>query len=104
MEVDTDSSPSGYQVSKYGELHFSKDETKLFFGLETPRIIKDTTLIEDEIVNVEVWTYDEPKLYTVQEMQIKNDTIKSYPTVIQLINNKLTQLATISICKINQRG
>ena len=93
--VDDSTSPTGYKVSSDGNLSFSKDETKLYFGLATPPIVKDTTLIDEEIVNVEVWTYNEPRLYTVQELQVKNDRKKSYQTVIHLNTaNKLVQLAT----------
>jgi len=89
------SAPKGYRVSSDGNISFSKDETKMYFGLGTPLIVQDTTLLKEEIVNVEVWTYDEPRLYTVQELQVKNDKKKSYQTVIHLNkNNKLMQLAT----------
>ncbi len=91
--LDADSSPKGYRVSSDGKTLFSKDESKLFFGLAEPPIVKDTTLIDDEIVNVEVWTYNEPRLYTVQELQLKNDIKKSYRTVIHLNNDKLVQIA-----------
>ena len=60
----------------------------MFFGLAKPAVLKDTTLIEEEIVNVEVWTYNEPRLYTVQESQVKKDAKKSYQTVINLNNDK----------------
>ena len=91
--ADNNSSPKGYKVSSNGKISFSKDETKLFFGLATPEIVKDTTLIPEEIVNVEVWTYNEPRLYTVQELQVKNDKKKSYQTVIHLKNKKTIQIA-----------
>jgi len=86
--------PKDYLVSADGKITFSKDESKMYFGLAKPPIVKDTTLLDEEIVNVEVWTYNEPKLYTVQEMQVKNDLKKSYAAVIHLNNNKLVQLAT----------
>jgi len=92
--VDQKSAPKGYRVSSDGKISFSKNDKKLFFGLAKPAIVKDTTLIDDEIVNVEVWTYDEPRLYTVQELQVKNDKKKSYQTVIHLNENKLIQIAT----------
>jgi len=93
--VDATSAPNGYRVSSDGNITFSKDNTKLYFGLATPPIVKDTTLIDEEIVKVEVWTYNEPRLYTVQELQVKNDKKKSYQTTIHLNNNnKLVQLAT----------
>ena len=50
--------------------------------------------MEEEIVNVEVWTYDEPRLYTVQEQQIDNDMKKSYQTVYHLKDDRLIQIAT----------
>ncbi len=86
--------PKGYLVSSDGKISFSKDESKLFFGLRQPPIVKDTTLTEDEIVNVEVWTYDEPRLYTVQELDLKKDTIRSFQTAFNLKTNTMVQLAT----------
>ena len=92
--VDSETAPKGYLVSSHGKVSFSEDESKLFFGLRKPPVIKDTTLTDEEIINVEVWTYDEPQLYTVQELQLKNDTVRSYQTAIQLKNKNLVQLAT----------
>ena len=92
--VDTESAPTGYLVSSDGKVSFSKDESKLFFGLRRPPVIKDTTLTNEEIVNVEVWTYDEPRLYTVQELDLKKDTVRSFQAAIQLKTDKLVQLAT----------
>jgi dipeptidyl aminopeptidase/acylaminoacyl peptidase len=94
MLVDAASAPEGYRVSADGTISFSKDETKMFFGLATPAIVKDTTLLDEEIVNVEVWTYNEPRLYTMQELQVDRDKKKSYTTVIHLKDKKLVQLAT----------
>ena len=80
--------------SQYQDLSFSKDETRLFFGLASLPVLRDTTLLEEEIVNVEVWTWDEPRLYTVQEMQVKNDTTKGFTAVYHLPSGKMQQLAS----------
>jgi len=90
--LDNTTSPKGFLVSSDGKIEFSKDNTKLYFGLSKPPIVKDTTLLDEEIVNVEVWTFDEPRLYTEQELQVESDTKKSYRTAIHLKNNKLVQL------------
>ena len=92
--IDESSAPKGYGVSSNGRISFSKDNSKMYFGLATPPIVKDTTLIKDEIVNVEVWAYDSPRLYTVQELQVRNDKRKSYTTAVHLNSNKVVQLAT----------
>lgn len=92
--VNEQNAPAGYRVSSDGEVSFSEDETKLYFGLTLPEIVQDTTLLKEEIVNVEVWTYDEPRLYTVQEKQVENDRKKSFQTVYHLKDKKLVQIAT----------
>ncbi|MDP3313389.1 S9 family peptidase [Lutibacter sp.] len=92
--LDATTSPKGFIVSSDGKIEFSKDNSKLYFGLAKPPIVKDTTLLDEEIVNVEVWTFDEPRLYTEQELQVADDKKKSFRTAIHLNNNKLVQLGT----------
>jgi dipeptidyl aminopeptidase/acylaminoacyl peptidase len=90
--LNKEKSPKGYQVSSNGSIIFSKDDSRLYFGLALPEIVQDTLLLDEEIVNVEVWTYDEPRLYTVQEKQLKNDKNKSFQAVYHLKKNKLIQI------------
>ncbi|MCE2612175.1 prolyl oligopeptidase family serine peptidase [Flavobacteriaceae bacterium D16] len=92
--IDKEYAVNGLRPSFYDDIRFSEDENKMFFGLAKPKVVKDTSLTKEEIVNVEVWTYDEPRLYTVQEMQLKNDTVKAYTSIVHLNkNNKIMQLA-----------
>jgi len=93
--TDQNSTSKGYRISSDGKISFSKDNSKMYFGLATQPIVKDTTLVKDEIVNVEVWAYDSPRLYTVQELQVNNDIKKSYTTALHLNSNKVVQLETI---------
>ena len=86
-------SPDGYRVSSDGMVSFSKDESKLYFGLALPEIYQDTSLLDEEIVNVEVWSYDEPRLYTIQEKQLNNDKKKSFQTVYHFKEDKIIQIA-----------
>lgn len=92
--LDASALDKGKMVSVYGNIQFSKDETKMYFGLSDLPILQDTTLLAEEIVNVEVWTYDEPRLYTVQETQVKADRERSYTAVYHLSNNKMLPLAS----------
>jgi hypothetical protein len=93
--VDQASAPSDYLVSTNGNMSFSKDETRLYFGLATPPVLQDTSLLSDEIVDVEVWTYDEPVLYTMQEESLNREKRRTYLTAINLDNNnKLVQLGS----------
>ena len=85
---------NGYKISSKGRISFSKDNSKMYFGLATKPIVKDTSLIKSEIVNVEVWAYDSPRLYTVQEIQAGRDKNKTYLAALHLNSNKVVQLAS----------
>lgn len=86
--VDKNTTSLKLHPSIHEELTFSKDESKLYFGLAKPRVYQDTLLTEEEIVNVEVWTYDEPRLYTVQEIDLKKDTIQAFKAVYHINETK----------------
>lgn len=91
--VSSEKNGTDLLVSGDQRLNFSENESRLFFGLRTTPIVKDTTLLPEEIVNVEVWTYDEPRLYTVQELQVKNDRKKAFLSVYDFNQNKMIQVA-----------
>ncbi|WP_299519146.1 prolyl oligopeptidase family serine peptidase [Winogradskyella sp.] len=93
MIVNSEDNPSDLLVSSDQNLRFSKNESRLFFGLRTTPIVQDTTLLDEEIVNVEVWTYDEPRLYTVQELDAKNDKKKAYLSMYDFNKNQMVQIA-----------
>jgi dipeptidyl aminopeptidase/acylaminoacyl peptidase len=91
--VASEENPSKMLVSSDESLRFSKSEERLFFGVRNTPIVQDTTLLEEEIVNVEVWTYDEPRLYTVQEMDVKEDQKKAYLSLYDFKSNQFVQIA-----------
>lgn len=96
MIVDSETNGTDMLVSKDARLRFSENENRLFFGLRTQPIVQDTTLLKEEIVNVEVWTYDEPRLYTVQELDVNDDKKKSYLSLYDFSKNKMIQVADTS--------
>ena len=91
--VSSENNTSKLLVSSDQSLRFSKNESRLFFGLRDNPIVQDTALLPEEIVNVEVWTYDEPRLYTVQELQVKNDKRKSFLSLYDFSTDKMIQIA-----------
>jgi len=91
--VSSENNSSNLLVSGDERLRFSDNEERLFFGLRSTPVVKDTTLLPEEIVNVEVWTYDEPRLYTVQELQVKNDKKKAFLSVFDFNQKKMIQIA-----------
>jgi hypothetical protein len=68
-------------LSEHTKPQFSEDGTKLYFGAALPPILNDTTLLPEEIVQVEVWAWQEKRIYTEQEVRLENDKKKAFPVV-----------------------
>lgn len=89
--IDPSIIPDGWQVSPFYEPKFSEDGTRMFFGIKPQPILQDTSLLDEEIVNVEVWGMQGP-LYTEMENDLSSDKKKSYPVVYDTHNKKLMSL------------
>lgn len=93
--------PAGWYVSENYTPRFSKDGTKLFFGTNPKPIVSDTTLLPEEIVNVEVWNWQDKKLQTQQKVSLEEDKKRSYLSVVNLENLKILQLGFLEIPNVN---
>jgi hypothetical protein len=65
-------------VSKEADLRWSENGKFLFYGRAQMPVIKDTTLLSDENVNVEIWGTEDPELYTMQKFNKANEEKRSY--------------------------
>jgi dipeptidyl aminopeptidase/acylaminoacyl peptidase len=86
--------PENWEISENGSLSFSENESRLFFGTAPKKTEKDTTKLDEDIPNVDVWTWNEETLHTVQINRLKSDLKKTYLAVVHLNNNKMVQLGT----------
>ena len=84
-------------VSENHKNSFSKDESKLFFGLKPYPILQDTTLLDEEIVKVEVWSYEDERLHTQQKIEKENDLEKSFTTVYHINDQKIVIIGNSEI-------
>ena len=89
--------PEGWVVSPNQRLSFSDDAARLFLGTAPAPLRKDSTILDANRPNVQVWNWDEPVQYTVQQYNVKRDLKKSYAAVYQLNNNKLVQIADVEL-------
>ena len=55
-------------------------------------VLQDTALLDDEIVNVEVWNYQDQRLFTHQENQKGSDLKFGYLSYYDPISDKIVQL------------
>jgi dipeptidyl aminopeptidase/acylaminoacyl peptidase len=78
--------PAKLVVSADGRLNFSKDGTRLFFGIAPVKLPKDTTLVDFENAKVDIWGYKDDYLQTVQLKNVEREQRRSYLTVIDIFS------------------
>lgn len=72
----------------------------LYFGVREEPILQDTNLLDDEIVDVEVWHYQDQVLYTQQENRLKNEKKRSYLYKYDLASQKVTGLSDLEVRQV----
>ncbi|HLF62545.1 MAG TPA: prolyl oligopeptidase family serine peptidase, partial [Saprospiraceae bacterium] len=80
----------GWQISENYKLGFSENGTKLHFGIAPQPLVEDTTLLEEERVSVEVWNYQDARLYTQQNVRVKGEKERAYHCIADL-NSEITR-------------
>jgi dipeptidyl aminopeptidase/acylaminoacyl peptidase len=92
--------PDSWLISDNFNPYFSKDGTKLFLGINPEPILQDTTLLAEEIVNVEVWHWQDDYIYPEQNRRADRERRRSYTSVIHLDNKQLLQLGNENIADV----
>jgi len=98
--------PSGWEISKNGKISFSESGNRVFFGTSPIPVEKDSTVLEEEKPNVDVWHWNEPVLHTVQLKNKSREAKRTYMAVYHLDLNRLVQLGTKDLSSISliQKG
>ncbi|WP_035726582.1 S9 family peptidase [Eisenibacter elegans] len=86
--------PQEWMVSEHQQPMFSQDGRRLFFGIHPKPLVADTTLLPEEIVNVEVWHWQDGYLHTQQKANAEREKKRAYMAVYHIVDNKLLALAT----------
>lgn len=94
LKVDEQTLPTenGWLVNAEYKPNFSKNGEILFYGINPPPIVPDTTLLPEEIVNVEIWHWQDRKLQTQQKVTHKTDKNRSYLSALDLTKGTSVQL------------
>ena len=92
----------GWIVSENGQISFSKDGKRLFFGTAPKPLEKDTTLAEFEQPQLDIWTWNEDYLQTVQLFNKNRDMKRTYTAYINTsLPNNFVQLGTLDVPNVN---
>lgn len=80
--VSSTGMPNNWNVSGDGDIRFSKNGDKLFFGIAPIPPVKDTTIVDFEVANVDVWNWKDDYLQPQQLVNLKKDLTRNYLSVI----------------------
>ncbi len=80
--------PANWAVSGDGDIRFSKNGEKLFFGIAPVPRVKDTTLVEFEHAKVDVWSWQDDYLQPMQIVNLKKDLSRNFLAVIYPKNSR----------------
>ena len=87
----------GMTVSEFGNLSFSKSGRRLFFGTAPIQPPKDTTLIDIDLVKLDIWHYNDDYLQTQQLSRLQRDLQTNYLAVYDMENGSVNQLGSPEI-------
>ena len=94
--IDTNSleMPKDWVVSEYGKIWFSRDDSKLYFGTALKKEPeKKDTLLKEEKVEVDVWSWKDPYIQPQQKAMLKKELKRTYLTVYHFSSNTVARLA-----------
>lgn len=89
--------PAGWVISGNGDLRFSENSKRIFFGTAPAPLQKDTTKLDENRPDVQIWKWDEDIQYTQQVYNKQKDLKKTYTAVYNINSNKSFQLADKNI-------
>ncbi len=92
--------PIGWGISEHGKLQFSKSGKRLFFGTAPVLPPRDTSLIDIDLVKIDIWNYKDDYLQSMQLKNLDKEINKSYTAMINLEDNNFIQLGDEQIPEI----
>ncbi|MCS7036200.1 MAG: prolyl oligopeptidase family serine peptidase [Saprospiraceae bacterium] len=76
--------PERWGISEHTAVDFSEDGTMLYFGVAPPFPQPDTTLLPEEVVQVEVWAHTQPRIYPEMAKRLEAERKRGFPVVCHL--------------------
>jgi dipeptidyl aminopeptidase/acylaminoacyl peptidase len=102
IDKNTPGMDVGNTISENGTLSFSKSGGRLFFGTAPIATPKDTSLVDIDLVKLDVWHYKDDYLQTQQLFNLQNELKRNYLTVYDFRQNKMEHLGSKGIPTIYQ--
>lgn len=97
VDKTSEGMPIGMTVSENGNVYFSKSGKRLFLGTAPIEPPKDTSLVEMDLVKLDIWHYNDDYLQTQQLARLNRDLRQSFLAMVDLDPKRLLQLETKEI-------
>ena len=102
IDTLTQSIPEDWTVSEHGKIYFSDNDSRLFFGIaHKPVPEPEDTLLDEEKIVLDLWSWTDKRLQPQQLEELKNDLNKSYLSVYHTKDKKIVQLENETVEHIN---
>jgi dipeptidyl aminopeptidase/acylaminoacyl peptidase len=96
-----DGIPAGWWVSENGDLSFSDNGSRLFFGTAPrPEPEPEEEIPEWEKVEVDIWNWQDPLLQPMQLVRRNQELRRSYQAVVHLSEGRTVQLADLGVPEV----
>lgn len=82
-----------WTISEHAELSFSKSGKRIFFGTAPVRAPKDTSLLDIDLVKIDVWHHNDEYLQPQQLRNLERELRRSYLSVWHVDAGRMVQLA-----------
>ncbi|MGM0504527.1 MAG: alpha/beta hydrolase family protein, partial [Bacteroidota bacterium] len=85
--------PEKWTASENGNIYFSKNNNRLFFGIAPkPEPEPEDTLLDEEKVELDLWSWTDPLLQPQQLSNLSRELKRTYLTVYHIHDKKLVRL------------
>ncbi|MFO8234005.1 MAG: prolyl oligopeptidase family serine peptidase [Bacteroidales bacterium] len=94
VDTLTQEIPEKWTVGEYGNIYFSDNDERLYFGTKERELEEpEDTLIEEEKVELDVWNWKDSLLQPQQLRQKEREERRTYLAVYHIDEDKIVQLA-----------
>jgi hypothetical protein len=104
---DREGLPIGWSPSENGELTFSENGLRMYFGTNNkPQPEPKDTLLDDEKPVLDIWNWKDKELQSVQKVNLEKDKSRTYKAVYHVDKDEVVQLGDPEIREIKtiQKG
>lgn len=80
--ADQGDMPAGWTVNENSAPCFSADGSRIYLGIAPLRAPKDTSIVDAETAQVDIWNYQDLDIQTAQKHNLRRDLKKTYTAVV----------------------